>query len=204
VGRIGSGKSTIVKLIVDFYEPTRGTVLIDDADLRQIDPPDLRRNIAYMGQDTALMSGTIRDNIVMGRPAATDEEVLRVATQAGVNDFVRRHPMGYDAPVGERGEGLSGGQRQAVALARTLLMETPVLVLDEPTNSMDGATEERVLANLEEITRNKTLVMVTHKPALLRLVTRVIIMDNGRIAADGPRDQVLQALAAGKIGVAKD
>jgi ATP-binding cassette subfamily C protein LapB len=204
VGRIGSGKSTIVKLIVDFYEPTRGTVLIDDADLRQIDPADLRRNIAYMGQDTALMSGTIRDNIVMGRPAATDEEVLRVATQASVNDFVRRHPMGYDAPVGERGEGLSGGQRQAVALARTLLMNTPVLVLDEPTNSMDSATEERVITNLENIVRDKTLVLVTHKPALLRLVTRVIIMDNGRIAADGPRDQVLQALAAGKIGVARD
>ena len=204
VGRIGSGKSTLVKLIVDFYEPTRGTVLVDDADMRQIDPADLRRNIAYMGQDTALMSGTLRDNIVMGRPQATDDEVLRVATLAAVNEFARRHPMGYDAPVGERGEGLSGGQRQAVALARTLLMDTPVLVLDEPTNSMDTGTEDRVLHNLEDIVRNKTLVLVTHKPALLRLVTRVIVMDNGRVVADGPRDQVLAALTQGKITVAKD
>ncbi|TAL28619.1 MAG: type I secretion system permease/ATPase [Alphaproteobacteria bacterium] len=204
VGRIGSGKSTLVKLIVGFYEPTRGTILVDDADMRQIDPADLRRNIAYMGQDTALMSGTLRDNIVMGRPAASDEDVLRVATLAGAHDFIRRHPMGYDAPVGERGEGLSGGQRQAVALARTLMMDTPVLILDEPTNAMDAGTEDRVLANLEGYARNKTLVVVTHKPSLLRLVNRVIVVDGGRIVADGMRDQVLQALTAGKITVLKD
>ncbi len=204
VGRIGSGKSTLLKLIVDFYEPTRGTILVDDADMRQIDPADLRRNIAYMGQDTALMSGTVRDNIVMGRPAATDEEVLRVATLACAHDFVRRHPMGYDAPVGERGEGLSGGQRQAVALARTLLMDTPVLLLDEPTNSMDSGTEDRVLSQLEEFTKDRTLVVVTHKPALLRLVTRIVVMDQGRVVADGARDQVLQALSTGKILVSKD
>ncbi|MEZ0226356.1 MAG: type I secretion system permease/ATPase [Alphaproteobacteria bacterium] len=204
VGRIGSGKSTLIKLIVGFYEPTRGTILVDDADLRQIDPADLRRNIAYMGQDTALMSGTLRDNIVMGRPAATDEDVLRVATLAGVHDFVRRHPMGYDAPVGERGEGLSGGQRQAVALARTLMMDTPVLILDEPTNAMDAGTEERILTNIEEHAKNKTLIVVTHKPSLLRLVNRVIVMDGGRVVADGMRDQVLQALGTGKITVVKD
>ncbi|MDE1153830.1 MAG: type I secretion system permease/ATPase [Micavibrio sp.] len=201
VGRIGSGKSTLVKLVIGFFAPTAGSLLLDDTDIRQIDPADLRRNVAYMGQDTALMSGTIRANITMGRPSATDEDVLRVAELAGVNDFIRRHPLGYDAPVGERGEGLSGGQRQAVALARTLLMDTPVLVMDEPTNSMDSATEERVLQGLEKYTADKTLLVVTHKPALLRLVSRIIVMDGGRIAMDGPREQVLAALAAGRINV---
>ena len=201
VGRIGSGKSTMVKLMVNFFEPTAGTLLIDETDMRQIDPADLRRNVAYMGQDTALMSGTIRENIVMGCPRATDEEVLKIAEITGVHDFVRRHPMGYDAPVGERGEGLSGGQRQSAALARTLIMDTPILILDEPTNAMDFATEEIILRNLETFIRNRTFILVTHKPALLKLVNRVIVMDGGRVVLEGPRDAVLQALAAGKITV---
>lgn len=201
VGRIGSGKSTLVKLLTGFYEPVQGTVLADDTDLRQIDPADLRRSVAYMGQDTSLLSGTVRDNIVMGKPTASDADVLHVAEITGVHDFIRRHPSGYDAPVGERGEGLSGGQRQAVALARTLLMDAPTLVLDEPTNAMDTHTEDRVLKNLEEHCRDKTLIIVTHKPALLKLVTRLIVMDQGRVVLDGPRDQVLQALQAGKVAV---
>jgi len=203
-GRIGSGKSTLVKLLVDFYVPTEGTVLADDTDMRQLDPADLRRNIAYMGQDTLLMSGTVRENIVMGNPRATDEEVLRAATAAGVDAFIRRHPLGYDAPVGERGEGLSGGQRQAVALARTLLMDTPVVILDEPTNAMDIGTEEAVLHNLGQLLKDKTIIIVTHKPALLKLVNRLIIMDGGRTVIDGPRDAVLQALTEGKVAVPKD
>jgi ATP-binding cassette subfamily C protein LapB len=204
VGRIGSGKSTMVKLMVDFFVPTEGTILIDETDMRQIDPADLRRNVAYMGQDTALMSGTIRENIVMGRPRATDEEVLKIAEMTGVHDFVRRHPMGYDAPVGERGDGLSGGQKQSVALARTLLMDTPVLILDEPTNAMDSGTEDMILRNIEQIIKDKTFILVTHKPALLKLVSRLVVMDGGRVVMDGPRDAVLQALAAGKVTVAKE
>lgn len=198
-GRIGSGKSTLVKLMVDFYEPSAGTIMIDGADMRQVDPADLRRNVAYMGQETALMSGTIRDNIVMGSPHATDEEVLRIAQISGAHHFVSRHPMGYDAPVGERGTALSGGQRQTIALARTLLMDTPVLIMDEPTNSMDSSTEESVLKNIEGYVKDKTLILVTHKPALLKLVTRLVVLDNGRIAMDGPRDQVLAALASGQV-----
>ncbi|MEZ0261917.1 MAG: type I secretion system permease/ATPase [Alphaproteobacteria bacterium] len=201
VGRIGSGKSTLIKMLVNFYEPSRGTLLVDETDMRQIDPADLRRNVSYMGQDTALMSGTLRDNIVMGRPKATDAEVLAVADMAGVHDFARRHPMGYDAPVGERGEALSGGQRQAVALARTLLTGASTLILDEPTNAMDSGTEDRVLKGLEAYSRDKTLIVVTHKPSLLRLVTRLVVMDGGRIVADGPRDAVLADLANGKITV---
>jgi ATP-binding cassette subfamily C protein LapB len=203
VGRIGSGKTTLVKLMVNFFETTAGTIMIDGADLRQIDPADLRRNIAYMGQDTTLMSGSLRDNIAMGRPHATDAEVLKAAELAAANDFIRRHPAGYDAPVGERGEGLSGGQRQSIALARTLLMDAPVFIMDEPTNSMDAGTEELVLRNLETCLAQKTAIFVTHKPALLRLVTRLIVLDGGKIVADGPRDQVLQAIAAGQIAAVK-
>ncbi len=204
VGRIGSGKSTLVKLMINFFEPTGGAILVDETDVRQIDPADLRRNIAYMGQDTMLMSGTIRENIVMGHLRATDEQVLKIAELTGVHEFVRRHPMGYDAPVGERGDGLSGGQRQSVALARTLIMDTPVIILDEPTNAMDTGTENTILDNLEAYIKAKTFILVTHKPALLKAVDRLIVMDNGRVVADGPRDEVLQALNAGKITAPKD
>lgn len=197
VGRIGSGKSSLIKMIVNFYEPTAGAILADGTDIRQIDPADLRRNVAYMGQEAALMSGTIRSNIVMGRPDASDAEVLKAAEFSGAHDFIRRHPLGYDAPVGEHGLGLSGGQRQAVALARTLLMDAPVLVMDEPTNAMDSATEDKVIRALESYARNKTLILVTHKPALLRLVSRLIVLDQGKVYLDGPRDQVLQALSGG-------
>lgn len=201
VGRIGSGKTTLIKLLVNFYSPTAGAVLADGTDMRQIDPADLRRQIAYMGQDTTLLSGTLRENITLGNPAASDADVLRVAELTGVHEFVRRHPQGYDAPVGEGGQGLSGGQRQAVALARTLLRDTPVLILDEPTNAMDGGSEERLLRLLEKHVIGKTLVLVTHKPALLRLVERLIVVDNGRIVMDGPKDQVWTALAQGQVAV---
>ncbi|MCK5556060.1 MAG: ATP-binding cassette domain-containing protein, partial [Alphaproteobacteria bacterium] len=204
VGRIGSGKSSMVKLMVNFFEPTKGAILIDDTDMRQIDPADLRRNISYMGQDTTLMTGTIRENIVMGHPGASDGEVLKIAEMAGVHDFVRYHSMGYDAPVGERGCNLSGGQRQSVALARTLLMDTPILILDEPTNSMDSGTENGILSHLEKFISNKTFILVTHKPALLKLVGRLVVMDSGRVVMDGPKEAVLQALASGKINVPKN
>ena len=201
VGRIGSGKSSMVKLMVNFFEPTKGAILIDDTDMRQIDPADLRRNISYMGQDTTLMTGTIRENIVMGCPGASDEEVLKIAEMTGVHDFVRHHPMGYDAPVGERGGSLSGGQRQSVALARTLIMDTPILILDEPTNSIDSGTENVILRHLESFIKDKTFILVTHKPALLKLVGRLVVMDSGRVVMDGPKEAVLQALASGKISV---
>ncbi|MFH1158649.1 MAG: type I secretion system permease/ATPase [Pseudomonadota bacterium] len=201
VGRIGSGKSSLVKLMVNFFEPTQGALLIDDTDMRQIDPADLRRNISYMGQDTTLMTGSIRENIVMGSPGAGDEDVLRIASITGVHDFVRHHPMGYDAPVGERGGSLSGGQRQSVALARTLLMNTPILILDEPTNSMDSGTENVILLHLEKFIKDKTFILVTHKPALLKLVGRLVVMDGGRVVMDGPKETVLQALTSGKITV---
>ena len=199
VGRIGSGKTTVEKLVLGLYEPDRGAVLIDGTDLRQIDPADLRRGVGCMLQDVCLFHGTIRDNIMLGAPFADDLAVLRAARIAGVEEFVARHPLGFDLNVGERGERLSGGQRQAVALARALLSDPPILVLDEPSSAMDHGAEGRLKQRLEQILPGKTLLLVTHRASLLSLVERLIVLDGGRVVADGPRHEVLKALAAGEI-----
>ena len=199
IGRIGSGKTTIEKLVLGLYEPDEGSVLIDGTDLRQIDPADLRRNVGCVLQDVFLFHGTIRDNITLGAPFADDHAVLRAARIAGVEDFVSRHPMGFDLNVGERGESLSGGQRQAIAVARALLLDPPILVLDEPTSAMDNGAENRLKQRLAQSTENKTVLLVTHRASLLSLIERLIVMDGGQIVADGPREQVLKALAAGQI-----
>jgi ATP-binding cassette subfamily C protein LapB len=199
VGRIGSGKTTIEKLVLGLYQPDQGAVLIDGTDLRQIDPADLRRSIGCVLQDVYLFHGTIRDNIALGAPFADDQAVLRAARIAGVDDFVARHPLGFDLNVGERGERLSGGQRQAVAVARALLLDPPMLVLDEPSSAMDNGAEGRLKQRLEQILPGKTLLLVTHRASLLSLVDRLIVLDGGRVVADGPRHDVLKALAAGRI-----
>jgi ATP-binding cassette subfamily C protein LapB len=203
IGRIGSGKSTIQKLILGLYEPDEGAVLVDSVDCRQINPADLRRNIGNVPQDTLLFYGTVKENIKLGMPHADDHAVLAAAEIAGVTDFVNRHPSGFDMQVGERGEGLSGGQRQSVAVARALLREPPVIVMDEPSNAMDNTTEELFKTRLGKWLGNKTLVLVTHRASLLSLVDRVIVLDAGRIVADGPKEQVLDALRQGQIRVSK-
>lgn len=203
IGRIGSGKSTIEKLVLGLYEPEDGAILIDGTDIRQIDPVDLRRSIGYAPQDVVLFFGSVRDNIALGKPFADDTAVLKAAETAGVTEFVNRHPSGFDMQIGERGEGLSGGQRQSVTVARALLMDPPVLVMDEPTNAMDNSTEERFKQQLDKALADKTLLLVTHKASLLSLVDRIIVMDQARIVADGPRDQVLAALKKGHIKVTK-
>lgn len=200
-GRVGSGKSTIAKLMLGLYDPDEGNIYADGTDTRQIDPADLRRNIGYIAQDVVLFSGSVRDNIVMARPDATDEEVLAVAKQTGVHDFISRHPQGYDAQVGERGEGFSGGQRQTIALARAFLGNPNLLICDEPTNAMDMQTEDIFARYVEQDMKDRTLVLVTHRQPLLRLIDRLILVDYGRVIADGPRDKVLEALAKGKIAV---
>jgi ATP-binding cassette subfamily C protein LapB len=202
IGRIGSGKTTIEKLVLGLYPPDAGSVLVDGADVRQLDPAALRRDIGYVPQDVMLFSGTVRDNIVMGAPYADDAAVLRAARLGGVSDFIDRLPEGYELRLGERGEGLSGGQRQAIAIARADLLQPPVLLLDEPSSAMDNRTEEQFKARLAAALGERTLLLVTHRGSLLSLVDRLIVMDQGRIVADGPKAEVLNALAGRKLHVA--
>jgi ATP-binding cassette, subfamily C, bacterial LapB len=201
IGRIGSGKTTIEKLVLGLHRPTSGSILIDDVESRQIDPMELRRDIGYVPQDIVLFYGSARDNIVLGTPHADDSAVLRAAEQAGVTEFINRHPRGFEMPVGERGEAISGGQRQAIAVARAYLLQPPILLLDEPSNSMDNRTEELFKARLAEQLDGRTLLLITHRASLLPLVSRIIVIEGGRMVADGPRDQVLAALAGGKVSV---
>jgi len=203
IGRIGSGKSTMARLILGLYDPAEGAIYADDTDYRQIDPADLRRNIAYIAQDVVLFRGSVRENIAMSCPQATEEDILEAAKASGVHDFVSRHPMGYDAPVGERGEGLSGGQRQAIALARAMLLKPNIMVCDEPTNAMDMEAENNFTNHIGEQIKDKTFILITHRQHLLKLVDRLILVDQGKVVIDGPRDKVLEALAAGKVQVEK-
>jgi ATP-binding cassette subfamily C protein LapB len=201
IGRIGSGKSTIEKLLMGLYKPDQGTIRLDGIDLNQIDPVDLRRNIGYVPQDILLFDGSVRDNIVMGSPEVNDATLLEAATLAGVDQFVNRHALGFDLEVGERGAALSGGQRQAVAIARALIHKPNILILDEPTNSMDNTSEDFIRQRLQEYSQDKTLVLVTHKMSLLSMVDRIIVVDNGLIVADGPKAVVLDALKQGRLHI---
>jgi len=184
VGRMGSGKSTISRLISGLIEPSEGSVLIDGVDLRQIDKSDVRRNVGVMLQDTWLFSGTVKENLQMGFYEYDDAHVLNIAKISGVDDFVASHPQGYDMELRERGEGLSGGQRQSINLARAMLHDPNLLVLDEPTSSMDTATEKSVIGRLKAWAGGRTLVMVTHRNTLLELADRVLVMDQGAVVAD--------------------
>ena len=201
IGRIGSGKSTIERLIMGFYEPASGSILIDGADIRQLDPADLRRSIGYVPQDTFLFYGSVKDNIMMGMPHADDQAVLDAANIAGVSDFVSKHPSGFDMQVGERGDNLSGGQRQSIAVARALLRNPPILVMDDPSNSMDNTTEDLFKKRFGLWVDDKTLILVTHRASLLSLVDRIVVMDSGRIIADGPKEGIMEALKQGRIKV---
>lgn len=200
IGRVGSGKTTLQKLLLGLYQAEQGTVSVDGVDVRQLDPADLRRNIGYVPQDVTLFYGSLRDNIAMGLPQADDAAVARAARIAGLAEFVDAHPHGYGMLVGERGESLSGGQRQAVAVARALIADPPILLLDEPTAAMDHASEEALKQQLREHAAGKTMIVVTHRTSLLDLVDRIIVVDAGRIVADGPKAQVVEALRQGRIG----
>ncbi len=193
VGRVGSGKSTVGKLLLGLYRPSEGAILVDGVDIRSLDPRELRRNIASVPQDVLLFFGSLKENLAFGNPPRSDVEILQATEAAGVDRFANHHPKGFDMPVGERGDFLSSGQRQAVAISRALLKKAPILMLDEPTASMDNATEDHVRTRLGSFTGN-TLLLVTHRTALLDLVDRIIVLDQGRVIADGPKDQVLNAL----------
>ena len=201
IGRIGSGKTTVSRLLIGLYAPDSGAVMIDGVDLRQYHPSDIRRGVGTVMQDVALFYGSVKDNIAISHPSADDAQILRAAQLAGVDDFVGTHPQGYGLQVGERGQNLSGGQRQTIALARALLLDPPILMLDEPTSAMDTASEMALIRRLTQISRdNRTFVVTTHRASLLRLVERVIVLDKGRVLMDGPRDEVIRSLQRGAGG----
>ena len=195
IGRIGCGKSTLSKVIAGLYDPAEGDLFVDGTDYRQLDPADLRKTIGYISQQTILFTGTVRENIIAGFPHATEEEILEASKAAGVHEFISKHPMGYDAQVGERGDGLSGGQKQCVALARALITKPKILLADEPTNDMDIQAELNFSKQIQEFSDNKTLILITHRQNLLHLVDRLIVIDGGKIIADGPRDKIIAALS---------
>jgi ATP-binding cassette subfamily C protein LapB len=198
IGRIGSGKTTVGRLLAHFYEADEGRILIDGVDIRQYDPADLRSGVGLVLQDTDLFFGTLRDNIAIGRRDATDAEVLEAARLSGVERFAATHPLGYEMPISEGGRSLSGGQRQAIGLARTLIRNPTILFLDEPTAHFDMRSEAEFLEHLKTLGAGaRTIIIATHRQSLLHMVDRLLVFDQGKLILDGPRDEVLKTLRDG-------
>lgn len=199
LGRVGSGKSTLLRLILGFYQPTSGMVLVNGTDIRQLDPAELRRRLGYIAQENNLFFGSLKENILMGAPWAEEEDLIEASGLSGVDRYASVHPMGYDLQIGERGERLSGGQRQAINIARALIAKPPVLVMDEPTSAMDANAEREFIASMDKYGNegDRTLILSTHKPSMLKLSDRIIVMDQGRIAANGPKAEVMRQLSGG-------
>lgn len=193
VGRIGSGKTTLLRLLCGLNPPDRGAVLIDNADIRQIRPEDVRRNIGVVLQNPVLFSGSIRDNILMGNPSASDEDLIEVARLSGAEAFIGMLPGGFDFPMSERGRELSVGMRQSVAIARALIGKPNILLMDEPTAPLDSSAEQQMVEHLDAATKGITTIFVTHRGAMLQLADTVMALDKGRVAAFGPKDEVLAA-----------
>ncbi|MCP1648832.1 type I secretion system permease/ATPase [Pseudomonas nitroreducens] len=194
IGSIGSGKSTLLRVLARLYQPVEGKVMINNIDAEQIDPADWSASVGFVGQDARLFYGSLRENLLIGNPSATVEELIHVVELTGLEAVAASHPLGFGRPVGEMGQALSGGQRQLVALARSLLLHPQVLLLDEPTSGMDVQTERLFLERLQHATQGRTLVVVTHRFSVLEQVDRLIVLDNGQIVADGPKADVLRSL----------
>ncbi|MCX2758455.1 type I secretion system permease/ATPase [Vibrio sp. Sgm 22] len=199
IGRIGSGKTTLERLIMGLYKPTEGHVRIDDTDMEQLHHVDVRRNIGCVPQDSNLFYGSVRDNITLGRPLVDDRDVMDAANRAGVTAFTQQDPAGLERQVGEGGALLSGGQRQSIAIARAFLGRPPVLLMDEPTSAMDNRSEMHIKHQLNQLLPSETLILITHKTSMLDIVDRVIVMEKGCIIADGPKAQVLSDLKQGRV-----
>jgi ATP-binding cassette subfamily C protein LapB len=200
IGRVGSGKTTVGRLMTGFYDPDDGKVLVDEIDLRQYDPSDLRTGVGFVLQDTDLFFGKLRDNIALGFPEASDEDIVKAARLAGVESFIAGHPLGYEMPVAEGGNSLSGGQKQAIGLARTLIRDPKVLFLDEPTAHFDIRSEAEFLERLKTISSDgRTIIISSHRMSVLNFVDRILLFEKGRLVADGPRDKVIAMLTSGDL-----
>jgi ATP-binding cassette, subfamily C, bacterial LapB len=198
LGRVGSGKSTIARLVLGLYPPEEGLVMIDGSDIRQLDPLDLRANIGVALQESVLLTGSVRENIVLARPGVDDEEMIRAAELSGTHSFMGQIANGYDLRLADRGEGLSGGQRQSIAIARALAGRPSIVVFDEPSSAMDAQTETALIQRLGTELKGRTTLLITHRPPLLQLVSRIILIEKGKVAADGPRDDVLKQITRPK------
>ncbi|MEQ9245951.1 MAG: ATP-binding cassette domain-containing protein, partial [Nitratireductor sp.] len=195
IGRIGSGKTTVGRLLAGLYPPSSGNLLLDGVDIRQYHPSVVRSAVVFTSQSADLFSGSVKENLLMAKPGATDDELVAAAEAAGVDTFVARHPRGYDMPVGERGSQLSGGQRQAVAIARVLLSDPRIVFMDEPSGAMDLASERELIARMKTAFREDvTLIISTHRHSMLQLVDRLVVIDQGRVIADGPKERVIEEL----------
>jgi len=194
LGRVGSGKSTIARLILGLYPPEEGLIMVDGTDIRQLDPTSLRANVGAAMQESVLLTGSVRENIALGRDGIGDEEMVRAAQISGTHQFMGQIANGYDLRLADRGEGLSGGQRQSIAIARALAGRPPIVLMDEPSSAMDAQTEGGLIQRLQEELKGRTLILITHRPPLLQLVQRIILMDHGKIVSDGPRDSVLKQI----------
>jgi len=199
IGRIGSGKSSLMRLLLGLGRPSRGQLRIGGIDISHLDPRELRAHLAYVPQEIILLRGTLRENILLKSPNASQEDLINAAKISGLYELVQMHPMGFDLPIGEQGKGLSGGQRQSVAIARAVIAQPEILVFDELTSAMDNQSEQQVIENIKQFSRDRTLILSTHRTTLLSLVDRVIVMDEGRIIADGAKEKVIDALKRGLI-----
>ncbi|PNS12183.1 type I secretion system permease/ATPase [Mixta theicola] len=195
LGKVGAGKSTLLRLLAGQAQATQGKVIVDGVNISRIDPVDLRRQLGWLSQDSRLFFGTLRQNLMLGNPHASEQEMLQALRVSGALSLVQQDAASLDRIINEGGRGLSGGQRQMVLISRMILRQPQVVLLDEPTASMDEQLEERVIRQMKSWLSGRTLVLVTHRPALLKLVDRIVVMDNGRIVADGPRDEILRSAA---------
>jgi ATP-binding cassette subfamily C protein LapB len=193
VGKIGSGKTSILRIIAGLYDPTEGSVKIDKSDITHMHPDDIRKHVSVVMQTPMLFSGTLKENLLMGNPHATDEQMLEAAKIANVDEIASNLPDGYETVLSEGGKQLSGGQRQAICIARAFVGDPKIVIMDEPSSAMDNASEQQLLIDLKEKLIDKTLILITHRGTLLSLVDRVVVFDSGRIVADGPKDKVLKA-----------
>jgi ATP-binding cassette subfamily B protein len=193
VGPSGAGKTTIISLIPRFYDPSAGTVKIDGLDVKRLEQKSLRRHIGFVLQETLLFNAPIWSNIAYGKPGASRKEILRAAELANADEFIRKLPEGYDTIAGERGVTLSGGQRQRIAIARAIICDTPILILDEPSSGLDAASEKLVFEALDRLMEDKTSVVIAHRLSTIRRADCIFVVDDGQIVEHGKHEELLRS-----------